>query len=173
MSNNYETAMCIKIRTSNLLEGNNNITIENYNDLYLIREQKIQILFSDNTSINRFVISQAILKLLQLIDVCHGKKSKLYAYNTDGVYIQNPEIRFKNKKDVKFKTKNIGRAFETDSELVYFEKKYRENLNMDDYKIENGKGIICSGCPGSGKTTKICNMKKCKKCKKSNNIRIH
>ena len=88
------------------------------------------------------------------------KKSKLYAYNTDGLFIQNPEIRFKNKKDVKFKTKYIGKAFETNSELVYFEKKYRENLNMDDYKIENGKGIIYTGCAGSGKTTKICDMVK-------------
>ena len=76
-----------------------------------------------------------------------------------------PKIRFKNKKDIKFKTKYIGRAFETDSELVYFEKKYRENLNMDDYKIENGsKEKFITGCAGSGKTTRICEMiKDCKK----------
>ena len=68
MTSNYETAMCIW--TSNILEGNNNITIENYSDLYLIKEQTISRLFSDHTSINRFVISQSILKLLQLIDTC-------------------------------------------------------------------------------------------------------
>ena len=60
-----------------------------------IREQKVNRIFSDHTSINRFDVSEAILKCLQLIETCHGKDSILYGYNTDGIYITNP------KKDVK------------------------------------------------------------------------
>lgn len=82
------------------------MTIDKYEDIYLIREQKCERMFSDNTSINRFVVSQAILRCLQLIWDCmiDSKKSKLYGYNTDGIYITNPGLKFKNKKDVKSET---------------------------------------------------------------------
>ena len=43
------------------------IFIDNYKDLVLVRERKIERNFSDNTSINRFIISQAILRCLNLI----------------------------------------------------------------------------------------------------------
>ena len=49
-----DTAQCIW--TSCLTEGKN-VTIDNYKDLFLIREQTVERIFSDNTSINRFVIS--------------------------------------------------------------------------------------------------------------------
>ena len=67
-------------------------------------------------------------------------------------------MSFKNKKDVKFNTKKIGKAYVTDSELLYFEKHYRENLDYDSYKVENGKGCIFNGKAVSGKTTKLCQM---------------
>lgn len=41
----------------------------------------------------------------------------------------------KIKKDTKFSTKKIGKAFVTDSKLYYFEKHYRENLDMNDYVV--------------------------------------
>ena len=62
---------------------------------------------------------------------------------------------FKNKKDVKFSTKKIGRPYVTDSLLVYFEKHYRENMTEPD-NVKIGKGIIYNGQAGSGKTTKLC-----------------
>ena len=151
----YDTAMCRW--TSGLAEGKN-MTVDYHDGIFLIREKKIERIFSDHKSINRFVVSEAILKCLQLIKVCHGKESVLYGYNTDGIYISNPEVQFKNKKDVKFTTKKIGRAYVTDSQLAYFEKHYRENMDMTDYKIETGKGCIYNGQAGSGKTTKLCKM---------------
>ena len=78
------------------------------------------------------MVSEAILKCLQLIETYHGEDSVLYGYNTDGIYITNPKVQFKNKKDVKFSTKKIGKAYVTDSELTYFEKHYRENMDMSD-----------------------------------------
>ena len=134
------------------------MTVDHHDGIFLIREKKIERIFSDHTSINRFVVSEAILKCLQLIKVCHGKDSVLYGYNTDGIYISRPKVEFKNKKDVKFTTKKIGRAYVTDSKLAYFEKHYRENMDMTDYKIETGKGCIYNGQAGSGKTTKLCKM---------------
>ena len=101
---------------------NRNVTIDYYDDLFLIREQEIERLKSDNTSVNRFVVSEAILKCLQLLDSCFGQDSKLYSYNTDGIFISNPKTILKNKKDIKFSTKTIGKAYVTDSSLSYFEK---------------------------------------------------
>ena len=151
----YKTAMACW--TSAVAEGKN-VKIDHHNDIYLIREQKIDRIFSDHTSINRFVVSEAILKCLQLIETCHGKDSVLYGYNTDGIYITNPKRTFKNKRYVKFSTKKIGKAYVTDSDLSYFEKHYRENMDISFYKVESGKGCIFNGQAGSGKTHRLCKM---------------
>lgn len=156
-STSWETACCCW--TSGMAEGKN-MTIDKFNEMYLIREQQINRILSDNMSINMFVVSEAVLKCLQLIELCHGQNSVLYGYNTDGIYISNPKKLFKNKKDVKLSTNKIGKAYMTDNELLYFEKHYRENMNVLDYKCVNGKGIIFNGQAGSGKTTKLCEMVK-------------
>ena len=43
-------------------------------------------------------------------------------------------MKFKDKKDVEFKTSRIRRAYVTDSKLTYFEKHYRENIDLNDYE---------------------------------------
>ena len=47
-----------------------NITIDNYSDLHLIKEQKIDRLFGDTCSVNRFVVSEGILYALNLRELC-------------------------------------------------------------------------------------------------------
>ena len=153
----YDTAMCC---WTSAMADNRNVTIDYYNDLFLIREQEVERLKSNNTGINRFVVSEAILKCLRLLEACHGKDSKLYSYSTDGIFISNPKIKFKNKKNIKFSTKKIGKAYITDSSLLYFEKHYRENMKFNDYNTKRGKGCIFTGQEGSGKTTKLCQMVK-------------
>ena len=135
-----------------------NITIDNYKDLYLIREQTVEIIFSDNTSINRFVISEAILNCLQLTFESKSKDSILYCVNIGGFYITKPKITYPNKKDVKFKIKNIGNAYVTDSIPAYFGKHYRENMDINDYTSQTGDDGIYYGAAGCGKTTKLCKM---------------
>ena len=152
-STDYDTAMCCWTRA--MAEGRN-LSIDEYNGLFLIKEQHCERLFSDNTSVNRFVISHSILQLLQLIQASIGEKSKLVAYNTDGIFVTNPKIEFQHKKSVKFEIKNIGKAYRTDSKIKYSEKKYRENLDLDSYEIVKGKGVIVCGQAGSGKTTELC-----------------
>ena len=105
-------------------------------------------------------MSEAILKCLQLLEACYSKDSTLYSYNTDGIFISNPKLTFKNTKDVKFSTKKIGKAYVTDSSLSYFEKHYRENMAFNDYNTKKGEGYIFIGQAGSGKTTKLCKMVK-------------
>lgn len=78
-------------------------------------------------------------------EVCYGKDSTLYGYNIDGIYIINFKKSFKNKKDVKFSTKKIGKGYVTYSNLLYFEKYYRENINILDYEVKKGKGFILNG----------------------------
>lgn len=60
--------------TSALAEGKT-VTTDHHNGLYLIREQNVDRIFSDHTSINRFVVSEAILECLPLIETCYGKDS--------------------------------------------------------------------------------------------------
>ena len=85
------------------------------------------------------------------------KNSVLYGYNTDGIFISNPVKNFKNKKDVKFNTSKIGKAYVTDTPFTYFEKHYRENtVELPDIKY--GDEMIYNGQASSGKTTKLCQM---------------
>ena len=150
----YDTACCCW--TAAMAEGKN-VTVDNFDEIYLIREQSVERKFSDHTSINRFVVSEAILKCLQLIRTCYGKNSVLYGYNTDGIFISNPVKNFKNKKDVKFNTSKIGKAYVTDTPFTYFEKHYRENM-VELPDIKYGDGMIYNGQAGSGKTYKLCQM---------------
>ena len=65
----YDTACCCW--TSAMAEGKN-VTVEEFDGIFLVREQTIERKFTDHNSINRFVVSEAILKCLQLIGACFG-----------------------------------------------------------------------------------------------------
>ena len=104
-----DTAQCIW--TSALAE-NRDVVINSYQnpntkqELYLIRERQIERIFSDNTSINRFVISQSILKCLTILhdNASHDNDgngiSQVYAINTGGVFMTNAKNQYPNKKDL-------------------------------------------------------------------------
>lgn len=55
--------------------------------LFLVRVRTIEHIFTGNTSISRFVISQAILSCLNMIYDNWTKKSELYSINIDSIYI--------------------------------------------------------------------------------------
>ena len=106
--------------------NNRNITIQHHDGIFLIREQEIERLFTDNTSVNRFVVSEAILKCLKLIEAYHSDDSKLYSVNTDGIFITNPNITFKNKMDIKFSTKKLVMLMSQIRSCVILKKKNTE-----------------------------------------------
>lgn len=85
-----DTAQCI---WTSALADDRDIFIDSYKnpatkqEVFLIRERTIERNFSDNTSINRFVISQAILQCLNLIYDNWTNQSELYSVNTDGIFM--------------------------------------------------------------------------------------
>ena len=144
-----ETAQ--NIWTQGLTNGKN-ITIDNYENIYLVREQKINRILSDHTSINRFIISQSILQCFQLLNKNWTEQSELYSINTDGFFMTNPKYKYKHKSEVKFQVKNIGKAYLTDSQPNYFDKHFRENLDYKCFTDTISKtGKIYYGQAGCGK----------------------
>lgn len=77
-----------------------NAPVYHHNGIFMIREKKVEWIYPDHTSINRFVVSEAILKCLHLIEACYGNNSILNGYNTDGVYITNPKMNSNHKKTI-------------------------------------------------------------------------
>ena len=150
-----DTAQCI---CTSALAENRDVVIDSYQnpntkqELYLIREHQIECIFSDNTSINCFVISQSILKCLNMLhdNASHDNDgngiSQVYAINTDGVFMTNPKNQYPNKKDVEFTTDSA----------VYFEKHDRENFDPGNYADYVGDGAIYYGGAGCGKTYRLC-----------------
>ena len=148
-----ETAQ--NIWTQGLTDGKN-ITTDNFEYVYLIRERKIDRILSDHTSINRYIISQSILQCLALLKQNWTEHSELYSINTDGFHLTNPKHSYKNKADVKFEVKHIGVPFITNGAPNYFDKHYRENL---DYKSFTDKisqtGKIYYSQAGCGKSSQL------------------
>ena len=103
MQRNVDTAQCLW--TVGLAEGKN-ITIDSYKDLFLVREQTVDPIFSDNTSVNRFVISQAIFRCFYLLYDNWTKGSILYSINTDRFYMTNPKHTYPSKKLKKLNSKS-------------------------------------------------------------------
>ena len=140
--NSLDTAQC---SWTSALAENRDVTIDSYQNLntkqepFSIRERQIKRIISDNTSINRFVISGAILKCLNLLakNCSHNSDgniiSAVYAINTDGIFMRNAKRlhKYQNKKDVEFDVSHVGQTFITDSLATCFEKHYRENIDID------------------------------------------
>ena len=148
------------IWTAGLASGKK-ISIDNHRnsftdqELFLVRERQTECIFSDNTSINRFVVSQAILSCLNLIYDNWTDESQLYSINTDGVFVTNPKNQYLNKYEAEFSTEEIDKASTTNSEPLYFEKHYRNNFDPSNYTDFVGDGTIYYGQAGCGKTTKL------------------
>lgn len=71
----------------------------------------------------------------------------------------NPKYEYENKADVKYTTHCIGKPFMTNSIPTYFDKKYRENMDVNYFKdIMSESGKIIYGQAGCGKTYKLCDI---------------
>ena len=90
---------------------------------------------------------------MNLIEACFGEGSRLLSVNTDDLFIQNPTRSFKNK-DVKFSTNQIGRV----KPITYFERNFREKIDLNDFVSKHGEGYIYTGAAGSGKTKGLINL---------------
>lgn len=127
--------------------------------MYLVREQKIERILTDNTSINRFIISGSILQCLTLLKRNWTKHSELFSINTDGFFMTNPKYKYENKAYVKFHINNIGKPFVTNSKADHFEKKHRENMDISDFKVvKSDTGKIYHVMPGCRKSWQLCQL---------------
>lgn len=141
------------------LADDKNIMINKFDDMYLVREQKIERILSDHTSINRFVISCSILQCLQCLNANWTPQSEVFSINTDGFFMTNPKHRYRNKADVNFTVKNIGKAFITNSKADHFVKRYRDKFDINDFKdVISKTGEIYFGMPGCGKSWRLCKL---------------
>lgn len=70
----------------------------------------------------------------------------------------NCNNEYPNQKIVEFEIDYIGKIFQTDSNVTYFEKHYRENLNPGNYTDYVDNGTIYYGGAGCGKTYKLCQL---------------
>ena len=149
---------CQDVWTDGIERGVNAI-IDKFQDIFVVREQKIERILSDHTSINRFVISNSILQSLQRLQQNWTEHSELYSTNTDGFHMTNPRYKYKNKANVKFEVKHIGKPFVTNCQPTYFEKHYCQTLDYDCYTDKVSKtGKILYGQAGCGKTTQLCQL---------------
>lgn len=63
-------------------------------DRFLVKQTAKCRLLEDNTSINRFVISGGVRKVIETLRKVMGEKSKLLSIRTDCVYVENPVTGF-------------------------------------------------------------------------------
>ena len=99
------------------------------------------------------------MKLLEVIEEACDKHTIIHGYNTDAVYCENPwkEYPIKSKEE-KFTTDMIGKVYQKIGGFPsMIDKSYRKNIDINDYKIEPGKGTSITSGAGYGKTTKLIN----------------
>lgn len=143
---------------------NANCTINTCNlkdiDLFLVRYISQNRKLNDYCSINRAIICDSNLLLIDMMyDVCN-ENSIIISYNTDSVFVRNPKKTYppKIKSDIKYPIDQIGQIFVEDKEPYYFEKVHSKNeMNFDEKIIKPGNGSMIIGGAGCGKTTKLIN----------------
>ena len=158
-STSYETACAVWTK---VLENNEKVSIHKEDDFYLIHKVDDKRRMTENCSINRHVISGSIVKLLEVIDDACDDETEIHGYNTDTVYCVRPkkEYPIKNKED-KFTSDMTGKVFQKIGETPsLIEKSYRKDINIKEYILKRGKGVLVTGGAGCGKTTKLINNAK-------------
>jgi len=146
---------------------------ETVDELYQVRYQDVTRKLAENCSINRAVVCDCNMLLLDMMYNMYGKKSRIVGYNTDSVCLTKPDkddnIKDKVKKEDKIKgakypVGEIGKIYhDTESTIMEVEKTYNiPEMDYGNFKTKEGKGKITTGGAGCGKTTKLIELvKKC------------
>lgn len=143
------------IWTSALAEERN-VTPDSYKDLFLICEQNGERNFSDNTSINRFVISEAIVRCLKMIHENWTKDSKLYSINTDDFFLWPIFKTHIETKRMSILKSNILASHLKQTRHPHILKNIIERIwLLVTFWIYEGDSCIYYGQAGCGKTTKV------------------
>ena len=147
-------------------------------DLYFCRYSKKERLFEDHSPIFRQILCQAMIQLLNMIELFYDKDSILVGYNTDSIFIKNPKkidlnlyplIRIDNWKPKMYRDNEIRDMSTATSEFkdwnklddiqfkdndVIINSKIVDDDNANNYLNElKNKSFCCIGMPGCQKTT--------------------
>ena len=90
---------------------------------------------------------------MEVVEDACDNNTEIFAYNTDAVYCERPKKDYpiKNKED-KFTSDMIGKVFQKIGETPSFtEKNYHKDIDISEYTLERGKGILITGGTGCGK----------------------
>ena len=131
--------------------------IDEANDLFFVTVHKIDRKRSDHSSVYRHVISGSILKVIKLLEQVSTKNSILHSVNTDCIYISNANTKDLDESVYRVeKFKSINRTYH-ERDQIY--ENYR-HLVPDETKFNvlekpptKLTSYVCTGMPGSGKTT--------------------
>ena len=133
--------------------------LETVDELYQVRYQDVVRKLSENCSINRAVVCDSNMILVDMMYHLVSKKSRIVAYNTDSVCLTKPEGKFDDKFKAidKYPVENIGKIFRVPLGVAMeVDKVYSiPEMNYDSFKMKEGKGIMTIGGAGCGKTTTL------------------
>ena len=133
--------------------------METMEDLYQVRYQDVTRKLSENCSINRAIVCDCNMLLIDMMYHLAGNKSRIVGYNTDSVCLTQPDGKFEDKfKAVdKYPVDKIGQIFNVpDGQVMEVDKVYNiPEMNYDNFKAKEGKGTIVTGGAGCGKTTNL------------------
>ena len=72
------------------LLDNEKVSRHKEDDFYLIRKIEVKRKMTENCSINSHVISDSIVKLLEVIEEACDNNTEIFGYKTDAVYCERP-----------------------------------------------------------------------------------
>lgn len=143
-------------------ENNKNFSVDQLKDIFLFRESSKKPLYSNHSSLWRHVICGGISNLLRCLDLITDKQ-EVVGVNTDCVFYRGKTIILDDNDDDDDILKKLGTIHHIPSDEC-FPKVFVETedikLNLDNYKTEEGEGVIYTGCGGCGKSYKCCSMMK-------------
>lgn len=142
---------------------NENITcsiMKQPNDTYIVKYGKVERLFSEHQSLNRHIVCDCNILLIDMMYKLCDEKSIIVGYNTDCINVINP---VKNNYDDKVKNAGlfdllkIGKIFNDRSNSILEIERHYNIKEMNIPKINNGNGKFVSAMAGCGKTTLLIN----------------
>lgn len=157
ITNDYKT-VCSLWTQAQL--NNQDVSINKVGDLFLVRQHTKTRKIYDKTAYWRQIISCGIANLIEMTMKLKTKKSQVYGFHTDAVFLTYPNEKYHklpSKKELNKVNKDdyyklIGKyTTESVNATAYIEPS-NEKLDLINYSVTLGKGTLHDGAGGAGKS---------------------